>query len=228
LDSSVPFIEVPPYVRFQGKEGPERCPVTVVGALHPGPFRPCAGSVARRSGKQRRKELPEATRKIGSVIESTRLAPLLRDYQRKGNGMSDEVTEFARSVGAIDLKELFDYSEFHGLFKQRNYFLLSKDKFLIIKISRNNTKPFFGFGKKFFELFNLLTEKSGDYFFVALISNRSGWVLSKSQILNQISNRALSYSNDQEQYKFNNYNLKDSDAFYSPDGFLRKIGVAKE
>jgi hypothetical protein len=36
--------------------------------------------------------------------------------------MGDEVAEFAKLVGAVDLKELFDYSEYHGLFKRRNYF----------------------------------------------------------------------------------------------------------
>ena len=143
--------------------------------------------------------------------------------------MGNEVTEFAKSIGAVDLKEVFDYSEYHGLFRQRNYFLLSDSKFLIIKISRNKIRPFFGFRKEmFFDLFNALTEKIGTYYFVALASNKSGWVLSKSQILNQISNHSLSFSDEQGQYKFNNYNLKDQDGFSSPEGFLKKIGVAKQ
>ncbi len=104
--------------------------------------------------------------------------------------MGNEVLDFANQIGATDLKTVFDYSEFHGLFKRRNYFLIDKNKFLIIKISRSN-RPFWGFGKKFFDLFNTLTEKSGNYFFVALVSEKSGWVLSKREILNQISDRSF-------------------------------------
>ena len=141
--------------------------------------------------------------------------------------MADEVVSFAIKIGATDLKSVFDYSEFHGLFKRRNYFLLDKNKFLIVKISRSKIRPFWGLGKKFFDLFNTLTEKGGDYFFVALVSNESGWVLSKKDILGQISDGSLSYSENQAQYKINNYNLKDHYGFTSVDGFLSKIGVSK-
>ncbi len=141
--------------------------------------------------------------------------------------MADEVLSFAGKIGATDLKSVFDYSEFHGLFKRRNYFLIDKDKFLIVKISRSKIRPFWGLGKKFFDLFNTLTEQGGDYFFVALISNASGWVLSKKDILGQISNGSISYSDNQAQYKINNYNLKDHYGFTSVDGFLKKIGVSK-
>jgi hypothetical protein len=79
---------------------------------------------------------------------------------------------------------------------------------------------------KFFNLFNALTEKAGTYHFFAVSSNKSGWVLSKSQILNQISNGSLSIS-EKGEYKFNYYNLKGKDGFWSLDGFLKKIGVAK-
>lgn len=93
--------------------------------------------------------------------------------------MSDEVLSFAKEISATDLKATLNNSEYSGLFRRRNYFLLDKDKFLIIKISRNKIRPFYGFGKVFFDLFNTLTEKSGQYYFVALESNKSGWVLSK-------------------------------------------------
>ena len=33
--------------------------------------------------------------------------------------MADEVLSFAGKIGATDLKSVFDYSEFHGLFKRR-------------------------------------------------------------------------------------------------------------
>ena len=140
--------------------------------------------------------------------------------------MADEVIEFAKQIGATDLKSVFDYSKFHGLFKRRNYFLINKDKYLIVKISRSKIRPFYGLGKKFFDLFNKLTDKSGNYYFVALVSKKSGWVLSKNQILNQISDGSLSYSEQQEQYKINNYNLKDHNSFTSIEGFMIKIGVS--
>ena len=98
--------------------------------------------------------------------------------------MNNEVIEFAAAIGAIDLKEKLDYSKFHGLFKRRNYFLFGDNKFLIVKISRSKIRPVWGVGEKFLDIFNSLTDKSGDYFFVALESNKSGWVLPKREILN--------------------------------------------
>lgn len=64
-----------------------------------------------------------------------------------------------------------------------------------------------------------------NYFFVALVSNKSGWVLAKNDILSQISNGSISYSKNQAQYKINNYNLKDRYGFTSIEGFLSKIVV---
>jgi len=63
--------------------------------------------------------------------------------------MNDEVLSFAKGIGATDLKTAPNNSEYSGLFKRRNYFLLDKNKFLIIKISRNKIRPFYGFGKSF-------------------------------------------------------------------------------
>lgn len=56
--------------------------------------------------------------------------------------MNDEVLEFANKIGAIDLKGIFDLSEFRGLFKRRNYFLINNNIFLIIKISRSKENHF--------------------------------------------------------------------------------------
>ena len=141
--------------------------------------------------------------------------------------MGDEVVEFAKGVGAIDLKAKLDCSEYHGLLKRRNYFLLNDNKFLIVKISRSKIRPFWGLGKKFFDFFNSITEESGNYFFVALVSNKSGWVISKKKILSQISDGSISYSENQTQYKINKYNLKDCYGFTSIEGFLSKIGVSR-
>jgi len=139
--------------------------------------------------------------------------------------MADEIVEFAEAVGAIDLKAKLDYSKYQGLFKRRNYFLLNKDKFLIVKISRSKIRPFWGLGKQFYDLFNSITEVSGNYFFVALVSNKSGWVLPKKELTSQISNGSISFSESQDQYKINNYNLKDRYSFTSIDGFLRTISA---
>lgn len=139
--------------------------------------------------------------------------------------MSNEVLEFAEKINAVDLKGLLDQSEMSGLFKRRNYFFLSKKVFLIIKVSRNNIKPFFGIGKKFIGVFNELTENGLTYYFVGLVSNKSGWVLSKNEILGSISDGSLSYSQESEQFKINNYNLRDKYNFTSVEDFLEKIGM---
>ena len=141
--------------------------------------------------------------------------------------MGDEVVEFAAAVGAIDLKAKLDYSKYHGLFKRRNYFLLNNNQFLIVKISRSKIRSFWGLGKQFYDFLNSITEESGNYFFVALVSNKSGWVLSKKEILSQISDGSISYSENQAQYKINNYNLKDRYGFTSIEGFLSNIGSSK-
>lgn len=140
--------------------------------------------------------------------------------------MNNEVLQFGKNIGATDLKKVFDYSEFHGLFKRRNYFLLEKNIFLIIKISRSTIRPFWGLGEKFFDLFNKFTANKGNYFFVALVSNKEGWVLSKKEFVSYISDDSLSYSATQKQYKINNYNLKNHNSFASVDGFLKKIGIS--
>jgi hypothetical protein len=138
--------------------------------------------------------------------------------------MNNEVTDFAGKIGGKDLKSIFDNSQFRGLFKRRNYFILGKDTFLIIKISRSKIKTFWGIGKKFLEVFDILTEKSGNYFLVALVSDHSGWVLSKKQIRSLISEGSMSFSEKQQEYKVNDYNLKSSNSFTTIDGFLEKIG----
>ncbi|WP_157469981.1 hypothetical protein [Desulfobulbus elongatus] len=94
---------------------------------------------------------------------------------------------------------------------------------MIIKISRNKKQPFFGFGKQFFELFNILTENNGTYYFVGLETKQSGYVLSKPQLHNMIFNESLSCSKDGKEFKINYYNLKDNDHFLSPRYFLKKI-----
>jgi hypothetical protein len=133
--------------------------------------------------------------------------------------MGDEVLEFAKAIGVSDLK-----AKYPELFKRHNYYFLGNN-FFIIKISRSEKNPFWGLGKQFLDRFNTWTEKGGNYYFVALASNKSGWVLSKREILSQISDGSLSYSENQDQYKIHKYNLKDHNSFTSTDEFLRKIGI---
>ena len=38
--------------------------------------------------------------------------------------MGNEVLEFAEAIGAKDLRSALAFSEFRGLFKRRNYFVL--------------------------------------------------------------------------------------------------------
>jgi hypothetical protein len=137
--------------------------------------------------------------------------------------MNDEVLEFAEKIGAKDLKPIFDNSQLRGLLKRRNYFILDKETFLIVKISRSKIKTFWGIGKIFIEAFDILTEKSGNYFLVALVSDHSGWVLSKKHLRSLISEGSMSFSETQKQYKLNDYNLKSSYSFTSINGFLEKI-----
>jgi hypothetical protein len=140
-----------------------------------------------------------------------------------GGSMKNEVIEFAEKIGAKDLKLMFKNSKFSGLFKRSNYFVSNKDTFLVIKISRSKIKNFWGIGKKYIEIFDTLTENSGNYYMVALVSGNSGWVISKNEIRGLISDGSMSFSEKQNQYKLNDYNLKSSNSFTSPEGFLEKI-----
>lgn len=137
--------------------------------------------------------------------------------------MNDEVLSFAKSIGAKDLKDFLIKSEYKGLFKRRNYFLIENNTYLIVKVSRNNISPFFGLGKVFVDIFNMLTQQTGNYYFVGLTTENSGWVLSKSKINNLISNNLLSISSDGKQYKINYANLKDNDSFMSINSFYKLI-----
>jgi hypothetical protein len=139
--------------------------------------------------------------------------------------MSDEVLEFAEQIGAADISLKLRDGEYKKLFKRRNYFLLGKDTFLIVKVSKNKIRPFWGLGKQFVETFNLLTETNGTFCLVLLVSNKSGWVFTKREINAFIEDDSWSYSEGQEEYKINNYNLKDSNSFLSANHFLKRISI---
>ena len=138
-----------------------------------------------------------------------------------------EVLEFAEKIGAVHLKHALSNTELRGIFRHDNYFLLEDNTYLIIKVSRNKIKPFYGMGKKYFDIFKKLTETNGTFYFVGLVSNSSGCVISKRQLENLISSRSLSISSDEREYKINSHNLKDQDSFRTVEGFLAKIGKSK-
>jgi hypothetical protein len=149
--------------------------------------------------------------------------PTANTLENGGLKMKNEVLQFADSIGAVDLSQKLKETEYRVLFKRRNYFYLKDNNYLIIKVSKNKIRPFWGVGKKFIELFDTLTMDGGNYFVVTLVSNRSGWVFSKREINSYIQDGSLSYSEKQEQYKINNYNLKDKNGFASAEAFLAKI-----
>jgi hypothetical protein len=142
--------------------------------------------------------------------------------------MSTEVLEFAEKIGAIDMSSKLKHGEYRSLFKRRNYFSLKNNTFLIVKLSKSKIKPFWGLGKQFVEVFNLLTEDQGTYHLVLLVSNKSGWTFSKKEINGYIHDGSWSFSDKQAEYKINNYNLKDTNGFFSTDHLLKKIGMLKE
>ncbi len=134
--------------------------------------------------------------------------------------MINEVVEFAEKIGATDLKAKLDYSEYHKLLKRHNYFSWDNDKFLIIKISKIKPNPFWGFGKKYFNGLQSISKGSkGKLFLVVLVSNISGWVLPEKDILSQISDESLSYSESNE-YKIHKHNLKDCYRFVKIEDFM--------
>jgi len=138
--------------------------------------------------------------------------------------MGNEVLEFAEAIGAKDMKSDPNFSAYQALLRRQNYFVLGKNQFLVIKISRIE-RPFWGLRKKTVELFNALTKESGNYFLVALVSNKSGWVLSKSEIVIGISTKSISYSERTQEYKL--IDLKDRQGFSSIETFFKKIGFSK-
>lgn len=137
-------------------------------------------------------------------------------------GKNDEVLTFAKQLGAQDLKSQYD-PRLNRVLRRRNYFLLAKDMYLIVKLSRSE-KPFFGLGKQFVDLFNELTEESGTYYFVGLDSHNTGWLISKNSLLQDIDNGSISWSEGAStEYKINYYNLRSQQRFLSISDCRDKI-----
>ena len=137
-------------------------------------------------------------------------------------GGNDEVSSFATKLGAQDLKSRQD-PRLNGVLRRRNYFVLGKDTYLIVKVSRIE-KPFFGLGKQYVLKFNELTEECGTYYFVGLDSHNTGWLVSKTSLLQDIDNGSISCSTGaSREYKINRYNLKSQQRFVSIGDCRAKI-----
>lgn len=129
--------------------------------------------------------------------------------------MDKEIQEFTQAIGAVAPKPGSEnYSTFKSIFKRSNYFLLG-NKFLMVKISRTE-KPFWGIGKDLIDLLN-----NFDYFLVVLVSNREGWVFSKTEVNSNIKNKKWNLREADNNYKINPP-MPDRNSFSSPDNFLKK------
>ena len=129
--------------------------------------------------------------------------------------MDKEIQEFTQAIGAVAPKPGSEnYSTFKSIFKRSNYFLLG-NKFLMVKISRTE-KPFWGIGKDLIDLLN-----NFDYFLVVLVSDREGWVFSKTEVNSNIKNKKWNLREADNNYKINPP-MPDRNSFSSPDNFLKK------
>lgn len=132
--------------------------------------------------------------------------------------MGDEIKEFAAAIGAVEPNPNDkNYKIFRQVFKRSNYFILD-GKFAIIKISRS-AKPFWGVGKDYIEFLN----NTGNYLLILLVSNREGWVFSKSEINSNIQSDKWRLREADNNYKINPP-LPDKNSFISPVQFMKKIG----
>jgi hypothetical protein len=135
--------------------------------------------------------------------------------------MTDEVAQFSKSLGAIDVRERTNSTNYRGLFKRPNYFFLDDLKsFLIVKISRSKLKHFWGVGKKYVNFFSDLSNNGFRFYVVCLTDANAGWVIPGTYLNSCIDDGSLSYSSKGDQYKINEYNLKDQFRFRTTSRFL--------
>lgn len=133
-----------------------------------------------------------------------------------------DIAQFIDAIGAEEPSpDSQTYAQWKNLFKRSNYFRLN-GKLMIVKISRTKP-PFWGVGKKFLDFFNAFMD---DYYLVLLVSSREGWVFTKSEITARIRKRLWNLGADND-YKIN-YPLPDSNSFFSPQNFLKKLGFSDE
>jgi hypothetical protein len=137
--------------------------------------------------------------------------------------MDKEVKEFIDGVGAVDVEPSDKaYSVFRTYFKKQNYFICKKG-FLIVHLSRSK-KPFWGLGKKFFDLCGQLNT---DIFLVLLVAAHEGWVFDKHDITYFIESGRWKLRDADGQYKINPP-LPDKNSFLSHRQFLKLIGIQED
>jgi len=124
--------------------------------------------------------------------------------------MELEIKTFIDSIGCIEYNK--------GL-SSENYFKFPETKTLIaVKVSRS-LRSFFGIGKKIIDIAN---RNEDPFFLVLLISDKSGWVYSKSEVNSNIKNGFWKLATG-DQYKINKGELSDSNYFISHSVFLKKV-----
>ena len=139
--------------------------------------------------------------------------------------MEREIREFIDSIGASEpSRKEENYDIFRKLFKRSHYFRL-KGKLLIVKISRSK-RPFFGLTKDILDVLDTL--KINNYFLALLVSNKEGWIYSKSEVQSNINNSAWKLRQKDKNYKINPNTLKDDNLFTSPAQFLNKFDIYHE
>jgi len=142
----------------------------------------------------------------------------------QGETMSTDkdVAQFVAAIGAKEPSpDSENYAKWKAMFKRSNYFLFN-GKFMVVKISRSK-KPFWGVGKDFIDLLN----SRDDYYLVLLISPREGWLFSKGEVNTHIKSKRWNLREADNNYRIN-YPLPDSNSFFSPRNFLKKLGLSEE
>lgn len=134
-----------------------------------------------------------------------------------------DIAQFVAVIGAKEPSQDSEhYAQWKALFKRSNYFLFN-GKFMIVKISRSE-KPFGGgVGKDFVDLLN----SQDDYYLVLLVSPREDWIFTKSEVNAHIRSKRWNLREADNNYKIN-YPLPDSNSFFSPRNFLKKLGLSEE
>ena len=136
--------------------------------------------------------------------------------------VDQDIKQFVDAIGAKEPSpDSETYAKWKAIFKRSNYFQFN-GKLMIVKISRSK-KPFWGVGKEFIDLLNLLD----DYYLVLLISGREGWVFSKTEVNAHIKGKKWNLREADNNYKIN-YPLLDKNSFFSPSNFLKRLGLPVE
>ncbi len=126
--------------------------------------------------------------------------------------MDNEISLFSQGIGASLLKLDIEGIE---LFK-RDYYFKVNGKVLIVKISRSR-KPFYGVNGTLIDLLNNID----NYYLVLLVSEKEGWVYSKSEINSNIRNGVWRLRKADNNYKINYGTLRDNNLFTSHAHFLK-------